>query len=49
MLFNNMTIRLLGSDDFPSEAKERPPQTSPPPPAMARCRSLSATRFRSNT
>ena len=23
MLFSNMTIRLLGSDDFPSEAKER--------------------------
>jgi NADPH2:quinone reductase len=23
MLFNNMTIRLLGSDDFPSEAKEQ--------------------------
>ena len=23
MLFNNMTVRLLGSDDFPSEAKEQ--------------------------
>ena len=23
MLFNNMTIRLLGSDDFPTQAKEQ--------------------------
>jgi hypothetical protein len=38
MLFNNTTIRLLGSDDFPSEAKEQGPQISWPRPALARCR-----------
>src|SRR4029453_2107948 len=32
MLFDNITIRLLGSDDFPTEAK-RQAATAPPPPA----------------
>ena len=39
MLFANMTIRLLGSDDFPTPANGRLPQTSPEPPATERCTS----------
>lgn len=32
LLFNNVTLRLLGSDDFPATPNGRPPTTSPRPP-----------------
>jgi hypothetical protein len=36
MLFDNITIRLLGSDDFPPTQRIRPQPTSPPRPVTAR-------------
>ena len=41
MLFDNIAIRLLGSDDFPVEAKRRPRQTSQPQLKSVRCPSPS--------
>jgi NADPH2:quinone reductase len=48
MLFDNMTIRLLGSDDFPADAKQQAAPTSRPLPVMERSRSPSVTPWRSN-
>ena len=51
MLFNNLTIRLLGSDDFPAEAKHQAARTSPRPrrrrpadPVDDRCRSTASPK-----
>jgi NADPH2:quinone reductase len=41
MLFDNVTIRLLGSDDFPARRSSRQPRTSPQPPGTGRCSSRS--------
>jgi NADPH:quinone reductase len=47
MLFANVTIRLLGSDDFPAEAKQQAARPSPArqPPAHCMSRSASLTRY----
>ena len=42
MLFDNITIRLLGSDDFPAARNSRRRPTSPPRPGRASSPSLSA-------